>query len=53
MAEELKAKKRIALVAHDNKKPDLLEWVRYNKELLTQHKLFATGTTGAPARGGV
>jgi methylglyoxal synthase len=47
MAEELKAKKRIALVAHDNKKPDLLEWVRYNKELLTQHKLFATGTTGA------
>jgi methylglyoxal synthase len=39
-------KKRIALVAHDNKKQDLLEWARWNKELLTQHELFATGTTG-------
>ncbi len=39
-------RKRIALVAHDNKKPDLLEWVRFNKDLLVQHELFATGTTG-------
>lgn len=40
------AQKRIALVAHDNKKIDLLEWAEYNRELLVQHRLFATGTTG-------
>jgi methylglyoxal synthase len=40
------ARKRIALVAHDNKKQDLLEWARYNRELLAQHELCATGTTG-------
>ncbi len=40
-------KKRIALVAHDNKKSDLLEWARYNKDLLAKHVLYATGTTGA------
>jgi len=39
-------RKRIALVAHDNKKGDLLEWAAYNKELLAGHDLFATGTTG-------
>jgi methylglyoxal synthase len=39
-------KKRIALVAHDNKKKDLLEWARFNRGLLAQHELFATGTTG-------
>ena len=39
-------KKRIALIAHDHKKPDLLEWVRFNKGTLLQHELFATGTTG-------
>ena len=38
--------KRIALVAHDNKKPDLLEWAEYNSEELTRHELCATGTTG-------
>jgi len=38
--------KRIALVAHDNKKRDLLEWAAYNRDLLAQHELWATGTTG-------
>ena len=41
----MKSRKRIALVAHDNKKKDLLEWVRFNRELLAKHDLFATGTT--------
>jgi methylglyoxal synthase len=39
-------KKKIALIAHDNKKVDLLEWVKFNKGTLLQHELFATGTTG-------
>ncbi|MBC7363869.1 MAG: methylglyoxal synthase [Candidatus Aminicenantes bacterium] len=39
-------RKRIALVAHDNKKPDLLEWVKFNRQLLVRHELWATGTTG-------
>jgi methylglyoxal synthase len=39
-------RKRIALVAHDNKKQDLLEWALYNRDLLAQHELLATGTTG-------
>ena len=39
-------RKKIALIAHDHKKPDLLEWVRFNKGTLLQHDLFATGTTG-------
>lgn len=39
-------KKRIALVAHDNKKHDLVEWARYNRDLLACHELYATGTTG-------
>ena len=39
-------KKHIALVAHDNKKQDLLEWARWNKKLLIEHELYATGTTG-------
>jgi len=39
-------KKHIVLIAHDNKKDDLLEWVRFNRESLLQHDLYATGTTG-------
>ena len=42
----MKSKKSIALVAHDNKKRDLIEWVRFNRSLLAEHQLFATGTTG-------
>ena len=36
----------IALIAHDGRKKELLEWVDYNKDTLSKHKLFATGTTG-------
>ncbi len=39
-------KKKIALVAHDNKKRDMLEWAKFNKHLLAEHDLYATGTTG-------
>ncbi len=42
----MEAKKSIALVAHDNKKQDLIEWAKFNKELLAEHVLYATGTTG-------
>ena len=42
----METKQRIALVAHDNKKHDLLEWAKFNKHLLIQHDLYATGTTG-------
>lgn len=38
--------KRIALVAHDNRKKDLIEWVEWNYEVLMHHKLVSTGTTG-------
>jgi len=44
----LKPKKQhIALIAHDNKKKDLLAWALFNKGTLAFHKLYATGTTGA------
>ena len=43
----MKSRKCIALVAHDNKKQDLLEWARFNRETLEQHDLYATGTTGS------
>ena len=38
--------KNIALVAHDNKKADLVEWCDFNKGTLSQYCLYATGTTG-------
>jgi len=38
--------RRIALIAHDNKKRDMLEWAEYNLALLAGHELFATATTG-------
>ena len=42
----MKELKTIALVAHDNRKQDLIEWVKYNKKTLVSHKLICTGTTG-------
>lgn len=43
----LSSRKHIALVAHDNKKAELIEWALYNKATLAKHKLYATGTTGS------
>lgn len=42
----MEATKRVALVAHDHRKPDLAEWVRWNAEKLCRHALICTGTTG-------
>jgi methylglyoxal synthase len=39
-------RKRIALIAHDNRKIDLLDWARFNRGTLARHELFGTGTTG-------
>ena len=39
-------RKRIALIAHDNRKQDLLDWARFNRGTLARHELHATGTTG-------
>jgi len=44
--QSLKTRKHIALIAHDNKKEDLLAWAKFNKGTLSRHELFATGTTG-------
>lgn len=48
---ESPSKLRIALIAHDNKKDDLVEWARYNLPLLQRHTLSATGTTGKLLQG--
>ena len=44
---QLGVRKRIALIAHDNRKADLLAWARFNRGTLARHELLATGTTGA------
>jgi methylglyoxal synthase len=46
LSRPLPARKRLALVAHDRQKDELLEWARHNQALLAQHELYATGTTG-------
>jgi methylglyoxal synthase len=43
---KMSGSKRIALVAHDNKKGELIEWAIYNKDALGKHRLYGTGTTG-------
>lgn len=43
---KMEKQKKIAIVAHDNRKKDLVQWVKKNKEVLSTHFLFATGTTG-------
>jgi methylglyoxal synthase len=45
-APSMEARKRVALVAHDNKKEDLLDWARFNQGTLSRHELLGTGTTG-------
>ena len=42
----MSSRKRIALIAHDSRKEDLLEWVGFNRAVLCEHDLWATGTTG-------
>lgn len=42
----MESQKRIGLVAHDARKKDLLEWVQFNRDILDQHLLYATGSTG-------
>ncbi len=43
---KLESSKCVALVAHDHKKKDLIEWATHNRKVLAQHKLVSTGTTG-------
>jgi methylglyoxal synthase len=43
-------RRQIALVAHDNKKADLIEWATFNRGTLSEHDLVATGTTGSLLR---
>ncbi|MGD2078317.1 MAG: methylglyoxal synthase [Chloroflexota bacterium] len=44
---KMEPRKRLALVAHDNKKDDMVNWASKNRELLVRHDLYATGTTGS------
>ncbi|KUJ82632.1 methylglyoxal synthase [Microbulbifer flavimaris] len=46
ISKTIPASKRVALVAHDNRKGDLIEWCSRHKPLLQQHRLLGTGTTG-------
>ena len=43
----MSSRKRVALIAHDNCKTDLLDWARFNRGTLGAHELYGTGTTGA------
>ena len=43
----MESRKRIALVAHDNKKREITEWAIFNRRTLAKHRLYATGTTGS------
>jgi methylglyoxal synthase len=45
-APSMEIRKRVALVAHDHKKEDLLDWARFNQGTLSRHELLGTGTTG-------
>jgi methylglyoxal synthase len=46
MDQTIEPRKTIGLVAHDHKKPDLVEWATWNRDILANHDLVATGTTG-------
>jgi methylglyoxal synthase len=43
----MRERKHVVLIAHDSRKADLLSWAEYNKDVLKEHNLFGTGTTGA------
>jgi len=49
---KMNAAKNIVLIAHDSRKTDLLEWVKFNRPVLHEHRLFATGTTGGLVQAG-
>lgn len=43
----MESAKNLALIAHDNRKADIVEWAKFNLDILKRHHLFATGTTGS------
>lgn len=45
-SDQLNEQKNIALIAHDHRKSDLIDWCEFNSGTLSRHKLFGTGTTG-------
>ena len=47
---KMKKKKTIGIVAHDERKADIIDWVKTNKEFLKKHNLVCTGTTGRLVR---
>lgn len=53
MKVKMERQKRIALIAHDNKKDDLLDWIKENKDILSKHFLCGTGTTAKVISEGV